>query len=225
MDIELNDPLLVGRADRFAALGEPARLAIMDALQVGDMSPKDLGDRLGLPSNLLTHHLRVLRAAGLILKRRSQGDRRKSYICRVPGVLEFLLPQAGPFTVQRVLFVGSGNALRSMLAESLWLEASSIPGASAGIEPLSQLRPELPELLNRHGLNPPLDAPQPLSEAIRPGDTVITVCDSAAEHLAADAFAHWSIPDPLLADASDAFEQAYGLLATYVHRLASQVSI
>ena len=43
-----------------AALGEPARLAIVDELAVSDRSPKELGERLDIPSNLLAHHLTVL---------------------------------------------------------------------------------------------------------------------------------------------------------------------
>lgn len=224
MIIELDDPLLVSRAARFAALGEPARLAIMDALHVGDMSPRELGKRLGLPSNLLTHHLRVLNTAGLIVRRRSQGDKRKSYICRVPGVMEFLLPQPSPITVERVHFVGSGNAVRSVLAESLWVDTSSVPVVSSGIEPLSQVQPQVRELLDQHRLRAPVEAPQGFSEAARPGDMVITVCDAAAEHLGAQAAAHWSIPDPLLVEAANSLEQTMSLLATYVHRLAGQVS-
>jgi protein-tyrosine-phosphatase/DNA-binding transcriptional ArsR family regulator len=224
MSVELNDPLLEGRAHRFAALGEPARLAIMDALQVGDLSPRDLGESLGLPSNLLTHHLRVLSSAGLVVRRRSQGDKRKSYICRVPGVLEFLLPHIVPFAVERVHFVGSGNALRSLLAEAMWQEVSSVPVTSSGIEPVLEVGDDLYVLLDRHDLITPQHPPQGFVEAVQSGDTIITVCDAAAERVGGQAFAHWSIPDPLLAGASETVEQTYSLLATYVNRLATQVS-
>ena len=40
-------------------------LAIVDDLLVSDRSPKELGQRLRLPTNLLAHHLDVLEAAGL----------------------------------------------------------------------------------------------------------------------------------------------------------------
>jgi hypothetical protein len=44
---------LAGRARLHAALGEPARLAIVDLLTLGDAAPSELGKALGLPSNLL----------------------------------------------------------------------------------------------------------------------------------------------------------------------------
>ncbi|HEY7485324.1 MAG TPA: hypothetical protein VH912_12750 [Streptosporangiaceae bacterium] len=37
-----------------AALAEPARLAVVDTLALGDASPGELGAALALPSNLLT---------------------------------------------------------------------------------------------------------------------------------------------------------------------------
>ncbi|MDR4215774.1 ArsR family transcriptional regulator, partial [Bacillus paralicheniformis] len=40
---------LVDRARQHAALGEPARLAIVDLLSLGDASPSELGRALGLP--------------------------------------------------------------------------------------------------------------------------------------------------------------------------------
>ena len=46
---------LAARAALHAALSEPARLAIVDELAVSDRSPKELGARLGIPSNLLAH--------------------------------------------------------------------------------------------------------------------------------------------------------------------------
>ncbi|TDB88979.1 ArsR family transcriptional regulator, partial [Actinomadura sp. KC216] len=54
------------RAAVHAALGEPARLAIVDALLLGDASPGELGAGLGAPSNLVAHHLRVLAEAGVV---------------------------------------------------------------------------------------------------------------------------------------------------------------
>ena len=57
------------RASRHGALGDPIRLAIVEALGCCDRSPAELGGRLGLGSNLLAHHLDVLEAAGLLVER------------------------------------------------------------------------------------------------------------------------------------------------------------
>ena len=59
------DEQLTRRARMHAALGEPARLAIVDRLLPGDASPGELGAALGLPTNLLAHHLRVLGLAAV----------------------------------------------------------------------------------------------------------------------------------------------------------------
>ena len=68
------------RAAIFAALGEPARLGIVDRLVPGDASPGELAAELGLGTNLLAHHLRVLEEAGVVRRVRSEGDRRRTYV-------------------------------------------------------------------------------------------------------------------------------------------------
>ena len=68
------------RARVHAALGEPARLAIVDQLVSGDASSGELGQTLGIATNLMAHHLRVLRDAGVIRRLTSEGDRRRSYL-------------------------------------------------------------------------------------------------------------------------------------------------
>ena len=48
------------RARVHAALGDPARLAIIDMLTLGEASPSELQALLEMPSNLLAHHVRTL---------------------------------------------------------------------------------------------------------------------------------------------------------------------
>jgi len=61
------------------AIADPNRLRILDTLMQGDSCNCELNDRLGLPPNLLSHHLRVLREAGLITSRRDAIDGRWIY--------------------------------------------------------------------------------------------------------------------------------------------------
>ena len=68
------------RARVHAALGEPARLAIVDRLVAGDASPGELGAAIGIGTNLLAHHLRVLQEAGVVRRVQSEGDRRRAYV-------------------------------------------------------------------------------------------------------------------------------------------------
>src|ERR1700758_1863449 len=95
---------LARRAAMHAALADPARLRITDMLADGDASPSELAAVLAMPSNLLAHHLRVLEEAGLVTRRRSEGDRRRAYLHLVPGVLGALAGPPGR-RARRVLFV------------------------------------------------------------------------------------------------------------------------
>ena len=133
MSIERNSSL-ARRAAVHAALADPARLAITDTLLAGDASPSELAGMLAMPSNLLAHHLHVLEQAGVITRRRSEGDRRRTYLRLLPGALD---PLAAPpaRTARRVLFVCTANSARSHLAAALWRRASTVPAASAGTHP------------------------------------------------------------------------------------------
>jgi ArsR family transcriptional regulator len=61
------------------ALADPNRLRIFDLLMQGDSCNCELNEKLGLPPNLLSHHLRVLRDAGLVRSRRDAIDGRWIY--------------------------------------------------------------------------------------------------------------------------------------------------
>ncbi|RMF00975.1 MAG: transcriptional regulator [Chloroflexi bacterium] len=61
------------------ALADPNRLRILDTLMQGVSCNGELNEWLGLPPNLLSHHLRVLKKAGLITSRRDSVDGRWIY--------------------------------------------------------------------------------------------------------------------------------------------------
>lgn len=61
------------------ALADPNRLRIFDLLMSGDSCNCELNEKLDLPPNLLSHHLRVLRRAGLVASRRDVLDGRWIY--------------------------------------------------------------------------------------------------------------------------------------------------
>ena len=54
------------RARAFKALGEPTRLRILAHLQRGECCACEVQRALDVPANLLSHHLKVLREAGLV---------------------------------------------------------------------------------------------------------------------------------------------------------------
>jgi ArsR family transcriptional regulator, arsenate/arsenite/antimonite-responsive transcriptional repressor / arsenate reductase (thioredoxin) len=218
------DSELARRAALHAALADPARLRITDVLTVGDTSPSELAAMLAMPSNLLAHHLHMLEAAGIITRRRSEGDRRRTYLQLVPGTLASLGGPAAP-VAHRVLFVCTANSARSHLAAALWRRASVIPAASAGTHPADSIAAGAIDAADRHQLPLPRLRPHQLSEVCQDGDLIITVCDLAHEELGDLATVHWSVPDPVPAGDPASFDTALATLADRVGRLAPHLAV
>src|ERR687897_1597501 len=131
---------LARRAAVHAALGDPGRLAIVDALVLGEASPSELQHLLDMPSNLVAHHVRVLEKAGVVARHRSEGDRRRTYLALAPGALGSLQPVADRDAV-RVVFVCTENSARSQLAAAMWSDTSAVPATSAGTHPAPAIHP------------------------------------------------------------------------------------
>jgi protein-tyrosine-phosphatase len=210
------------RVARHAALADPTRLQMVDLLNLGDWSPGELKHRLGLPSNLLAHHLNVLENAGLIRRGRSEGDRRRSYVTLHRSTLSDL--DAGTtVAAQRVVFVCTGNSARSQLAAALWAQTSPIPAASGGTHPADRVEPGAIAAARRHGLTLGSARPQLLADVAGAGDYLVTVCDNAHEELRADAL-HWSIPDPVWIGTDAAFDAAFDEIARRIDNLAPRIA-
>jgi protein-tyrosine-phosphatase len=222
MNTELTEEL-ARRAAVHAALADPARLRITDVLAEGDASPSELAAMLAMPSNLLAHHLRVLEEAGLVARRRSEGDRRRTYLRLVPGALE---STAGPpaRTARRLLFVCTANSARSHLAAALWRQASSVPAASAGTRPAAAVDAGAVAAAARHRLPLPRRRPRHIAEVRQDGDLIVTVCDLAYEELGGLAAVHWSVPDPVPAGDPASFDAALAEMADRVAGLAPRLS-
>ncbi|WP_144127628.1 ArsR family transcriptional regulator [Catellatospora sichuanensis] len=221
MDAEWSTVKLVSRARIHAALGEPARLAIVDALALGDASPGEISQRLGLATNLVAHHLKVLQEAEIVERSRSEGDRRRTYLRLRPEALAGLTPP--PLRpVRRVVFVCTHNSARSQLAAALWTARSDVPAASAGTTPAARVHPRAVAAAARYGLAIAQAATAHVDDVLRRDDLVVAVCDNAHEQLPADPVSrlHWSIPDPAPIDTDAAFEAALTDIAQRVERLA-----
>ncbi|WP_116948502.1 arsenate reductase/protein-tyrosine-phosphatase family protein [Jiangella endophytica] len=221
MNVERTE--LERRAATHAALSDPARLHMVDLLSLGDLSPSELQERLGMPSNLLAHHLRALEAAGLLTRRRSEADRRRSYVRLNPGALDGLSPGAVGHA-HRVVFVCTANSARSQLAAALWRRASSIPATSAGTHPAARIDPGAVAAARRHDLPIRPARPRRLADIAADDDFVITVCDHAHEEIGDLGGLHWSIPDPVPAGTNEAFDAAVTTLADRVGGLAPRLT-
>jgi ArsR family transcriptional regulator, arsenate/arsenite/antimonite-responsive transcriptional repressor / arsenate reductase (thioredoxin) len=193
------------RAAMHAALGEPARLAIVDDLAASDRSPKELGERHGLPTNLLAHHLDVLEAAGLIIRFGSSGDRRRKYVRLLHDPMSRLV-EAPLRPPDKVLFLCSHNSARSQLAAALWTARTGQSAESAGTHPAARVHRGALAAARRAGLDLGAAVPRRFEE-IEPDAQVVTVCDRAHEELApAPSWWHWSIPDPVEVGTTEAFD-------------------
>ena len=242
------------RAAKHAALGDPTRLEIVDLLTLGDLSPTELQQRLGISSNLLAHHLGLLEREGIVGRRRSEADRRRSYVRLVPHGLEGLAPTSAA-SPRRVVFVCTANSARSQLAEAIWMQSAwaqapeaqktgaqntdaqkagaqntvrscRIPAASAGIRPAEAIEPGAIETARRHGLVLPSRAPRHVEDVIEDEDCVITVCDTAHEELPTmGGGLHWSVPDPVPIGTEAAFDAAFEDIAQRIGELGRRLRI
>lgn len=92
--------LAASPAERFNALADPARIAIMSRLRREPRCVCDLQVELGMASNLLSYHLRILRGSSLVSSTRR--GRRVEYRIEPLGLellrrdLDLLLPADGP---------------------------------------------------------------------------------------------------------------------------------
>ncbi|HSM67552.1 MAG TPA: helix-turn-helix domain-containing protein [Ilumatobacteraceae bacterium] len=208
------------RAAVHAALGEPARLAIVEDLAVSDRSPTELATRFSMPTNLLAHHLDVLEGVGLIERFVSAGDRRRRYVRLVRGPLARLgVATARP--AGNVLFVCSHNSARSQLAAALWRSRTGGVSTSAGTHPAERVHPGAVAAAARAGLDLGDATPRMLHNDEH-ADLVVTVCDQAHEELDPEPdWWHWSLPDPVEDGRAAAFDDVISELDARIRAIAN----
>ncbi len=208
------------RAKLHAALGEPSRLGIVDALTVSDRSPQELQERFSIPSNLLAHHLDVLEAAGLIERSRSSGDGRRRYVRLRPGSLGRLRLQP-TLTPQPALFVCTANSARSQLAAALWHSVTGLHAVSAGTHPAAVVHPGAVAAARRAGIDLTSATPTALADLAHRPALTITVCDRAHEELDPEpGWLHWSVTDPVPIGTRHAFDATVAELRRRITALA-----
>lgn len=206
-----------------AALADTARLRIVDLLTCSDRAPSELQAELGITSNLVAHHLGVLEAEGIIARRRSEGDRRRSYV----RLVDHTAVSAGTdiaLRAERVVFVCTGNSARSPLAAAIWASLSPVPVLSAGTSPAERASKAAVTTAIGHGFDLTGHSPRALADVLRDGDLVVTVCDRAHETIAEVGALHWSVPNPGLVGSKEAYEAAFAELDGRVHALAPRVA-
>jgi ArsR family transcriptional regulator, arsenate/arsenite/antimonite-responsive transcriptional repressor / arsenate reductase (thioredoxin) len=207
------------RARRHAALGDPARLAIVEELVASDRTPLELQELSGLASNALAYHLEVLEQAGLISRCQSTGDRRRRYVCLDPSALP-PLPARDAVAAESALFICTRNSARSPLAAALWRQATSKPAASAGTHPADRIHSGAVEAGRRAGVDLSATTPRRIDQVDGRADLVVTVCDRAHEELDPQPhWLHWSLPDPVEGGTRAAFDTTVAQLRERIESL------
>lgn len=210
------------RARRHAALSDPRRLLIVDDLALGDRTVTELVDIVGLPGNLLAHHLDVLEGAGLVARRVSEGDRRRRYVTlrwdRLPGGVD------GVLTGTNVAFICTHNSARSQFAAALWRQATGADVASAGLLPSDRVHPKAVQVAAEFGVDLATAVPGGYETIPWVPDLVISVCDRAREGAVppGQEHRHWSIPDPVAKGDVASFRSAFAEIAARVGHLSGE---
>lgn len=218
----MSDDGIAARAARHAALGDPTRLRIVDELVVSDRAPSELARLVGLPSNLLAHHLDVLESTGLVARCASSGDGRRRYVQLCHDQLDDLWfgPRLAP---QPARFVCSANSARSQLAAALWRRLTDHPADSAGTHPADRVHPGAVAAAERVGLDLSGAVPRTLDAAGPSPALVVTVCDQAHEELGvATGWLHWSVPDPVTSGSDTAFDEVVARLRERIVTLVAR---
>lgn len=81
---------LAALARTLRVLADPTRLQILDSLLDGIQCNCNIKAMLGLPMNLISHHLKILKEAGFVHAQRDSGDARWIYYQIEPEALESL---------------------------------------------------------------------------------------------------------------------------------------
>lgn len=205
-------------------LAEPLRWRLMEELAESDRRVSELVGSSGRPQNLVSYHLGLLRAAGLVSSRRSSADRRDTYyraelgrcaqvlsgtgaalhpgLRLVPAAAGAPAPRHRTGRVPRVLFVCTGNSARSQIAEALarTMSDGAVDARSAGIQP-KPLHPNAVRVLGDRGIDISHHTTKHLRRFGRTRfDRVVTLCDRARERcpefVGASPLTHWSMADP-----------------------------
>ena len=135
------------------------------------------------------------RAGRIVTRRRSEGDRRRTYLQLVPGALDSLAPPgprraAGAIRMHRQLrpLAPGGRAVAAGQHRSGDIRWNA---SGSGDRSRCHRRGHASQFAAAPAAAPPTSA-----RSRHDGDLVVTVCDLAHEELAEAAAVHWSIPGP-----------------------------
>ena len=215
------------RARVHAALGEPARLAIVDRLVAGDASPGELGAAIGLahePAGASSAGAAGRRGRSAGCSPRVTGD---APTCSCAWTTRWCAATVGRRAGRagrgrRVVFVCTAQ-LGALATGGRGLGAGQPgsggvgghPSGAAGAPEGGRRRPPARAAAG------PGPAPRTWTTWSASGDLVVAVCDQAHEELDPELpRLHWSIPDPVRVGTDAAFDAAYDEITRRIDVLA-----
>lgn len=225
------------------------RWAVVRELGRSDYRVQELVERLQLPQNLLSYHLRKLREGRLVTERRSSADEREVYYhldleqfqanylaagsLVHPTVTVLTEPpplQEMPSPRVRVLFLCTENSARSQMAEALLrhLSHGSVEAYSAGNRRAQQIHPLARRVMEERGIDMSQAVPKDVGQFLgQHFDAIVTVCDRIVESCPTfpddPERVHWSFLDPATIQGTEA-EQLHAFEQTAL-QLATRIRL
>ncbi len=205
----------------FKAMADETRLAIVRLLALTDLRAGELVERLHLPQNAVSYHLKHLRSLGVLRDRRSSRDARDVYYSVDMERLQALYQAIGDvlhpgIAVKRdtssvatdaqprlrILFLCTHNRARSQLAEGItrYLAGDLVDVYSAGDHP-TEVHPLTIEMLSELGIDTSVHQAKDMQQFVgQHFDYVITTCDYVTGNCPTfpgdPQRMHWSFDDP-----------------------------
>ncbi len=207
------------------------RWNLLQQLSQSDYRVHDLVERLHLPQNLVSYHLKQLRHGHLVTERRSSADERavfysldlkrfqELYLAAGetlhPGVIAdvsapFSQITNGKHPALRVLFLCTENSARSQMAEALLrhLSHGTVEVYSAGSIPAEQIHSLARRCMEQCGIDMRGQYPKHFEEfGGQHFDAIVTVCDRVLESCPTfpgdPERIHWSFHDPAIVQGTD----------------------
>ena len=231
---------------QLSALAHPQRLSVFRLLMrryPTRVPAGEIGAILSIRPSTLSGYLSDLTEAGLIEQERRGTSLRYAVVMpAAQGLTDSLwrdtclgrtlpaMPERGG-RVRNVLFVGTANSARSLMAEAILrkLAGRRFEAFSAGIAPGDAPNPQAVAMLRELGHATDALYSKAVADFLTDDaprmDFVITVCDRAAN---ADApawtsvpmVAHWPVPDPVELATPEAYAEAYLTLRARIEALA-----
>src|SRR6266508_1433932 len=197
------------------ALADPLRLRIVELLATEQLCVNHLAVELQAPQPLVSHHLKVLREAGLVATDRYVDES----IDRLSGarVVDFIPLFVHRFSRERllalaqvkgsivkdrpkILFVCVHNAGRSQMAAALLDHRAKgkVHVRSAGSDPADQINPAVIAAMAEWGIDLGREFPKPLTdEVVQAADAVVTMgCGDACPIYPGKRYLDWELDDP-----------------------------